>query len=1333
VTAKDLTNFKKFGWPLASHPLKMVTPWMDATTGSLGQGIGWAMGAAVADHLKGVNKETYTIIGDGSSQEGQVDEAIQMANRQEMQGKLGGLTVIMDRNRIQLSQTVEENEKYTPGYWEKYGWHAVTVKMRDDGGNFDEDAYLERIDEALKAAENETEKPTILIIETEMGSGVSFMEKETNWTLDKSELSNRFHVAQFTREQIDEGLKELRGKVSALEEEMKREEGLTLQDLVAEVKAGARADINGMMGVEKRNAPAEPLIAPSERNHWKQDENRPKTTTKALVETLAEAALTDPRIVFLTGDLSGSSSTGANIFRDTMKQAGLEGRYYDLGIREQGIMNVAKGLAANGMIPVFVFYEAMTPLYFEQLRFAALDNLPVIAIAACAGDSAGQNEPTHQDGFASTYPSGLPGTTVIEPGDPNDARELILAYLRNPQGPAYILGGSWTGNANTGHPVLDRGTNPTPEKGAYVMREVKGKPDAILVGAGTIMPNVVDAYNRLTAQGKKVRLINVTTLKDGVLQKVLTPLLTPGVPVFTVQDANREILGNLVSGVITTHDLGNPVVRIGIEGFGTNNGIQKELADKILRANSVDEEGIVYNVNSYLAGEYDERIGRAKELLEAVKETTGIKGDLEDALRVGLYNLLYADWNLVIGDAVVTADPLSYLTSLLGRNDYFDETVGRIMNFVRKTTGTPQRMVLHVMGSWDQLKQTVAGETNEAIDLVPYYVVPSPDNFDDLTARNALSETIIRDVKTYPSNVVVPGYQAFNVDYGVYQGRPVYFVDTRNLGLSEDQVAGIMAVASAQLMSPLFAPGMKPSPRAEAVVQSQGATLKNFSLAAVVSHLPAANTQGLHGAFSKVAISVPILTTTELTGTGGKMNAAIQKIVTRNHGETVAINRMTYAVVDDITINELNDNDITQFINELTVANAVSVYDQQLLFNWKSGPQSPANKSDDVRDERISALIKVLRENHATAHLKYVAADGDTAEKILSVYNLGFASLSLDLSDVSSPNKAAQILQGLKGAPILFIKGYAGQTTFPKFQPYVLEEGAAAPSGNSQDVLDITIPQGVTAEELPELAKRLPFQRRVIHIKDIKRLLGATTGVLVQHQVASVLRVLMSFGSREIRTVVAAQQVGYGWDVSDIQFLLAPTPEGREQQLQALENRDIAGAGIKSETALYNQAKALEATPQLRAEFLSAIRDKMIITAFLLSPKTIMTLKDSEVIELLAAYKNEKLSPIDQRMLAAALLKWRELKLNTNQQKLEADNGQSTLDSYDNLPPGAARQKLFESMSGRTSSSPQDGSIAAVLRMFLNDLLMDSRIDNSTYLNPGQVNITAISDLLKAA
>jgi transketolase len=185
--SKDLLpTLRKLGSPLQGHPEKGKLPGIEASTGSLGQGLSIGIGMALAARIDRAPWRTYVMTGDGEIQEGQVWEAALFAGFH----KLDNLCAIVDHNQIQLDDFVKNILDLDPlrEKWTSFGWHAIPIDGHD----------LRAILAAFEEASRTKGKPTVILARTVKGKGVSFMENNVE-----------FHGVPPNRDEMDRALAEL--------------------------------------------------------------------------------------------------------------------------------------------------------------------------------------------------------------------------------------------------------------------------------------------------------------------------------------------------------------------------------------------------------------------------------------------------------------------------------------------------------------------------------------------------------------------------------------------------------------------------------------------------------------------------------------------------------------------------------------------------------------------------------------------------------------------------------------------------------------------------------------------------------------------------------------------------------------------------------------------------------------------------------------------------------------------------------------------------------------------------------------------------------------------
>lgn len=164
-----IPTLRQVGSILQGHPDMKHIPGVDMSSGSLGQGISAAVGMALGAKLSDENWRTYTILGDGEIEEGQVWEAAMFAAAK----KLDNLVAVVDNNNLQIDGTVEEvNSPYPiPEKFAAFGWHVIEIDAHD----------FDQIEAAFAEARAVEGKPTVIVQKSVKGKGVSFMENQCSW------------------------------------------------------------------------------------------------------------------------------------------------------------------------------------------------------------------------------------------------------------------------------------------------------------------------------------------------------------------------------------------------------------------------------------------------------------------------------------------------------------------------------------------------------------------------------------------------------------------------------------------------------------------------------------------------------------------------------------------------------------------------------------------------------------------------------------------------------------------------------------------------------------------------------------------------------------------------------------------------------------------------------------------------------------------------------------------------------------------------------------------------------------------------------------------------
>ncbi|WP_209976912.1 transketolase [Paenibacillus eucommiae] len=507
---KELQNFRQWGSLTPGHPEHGHTPGVDATTGPLGQGIGMAVGMALAeahlaatynrDQFKLIDHYTYAICGDGDIMEGVTGEAASLAGHL----KLGKLIVLYDSNDISLdgdlSLSFSENVQKR---FEGYNWHVQLVKDGND---------LEEINKALAAAQADP-RPSLIEVKTTIGygspnkSGKAGEHGSHGVPLGKQEtlLTKEFYgwpsEPQFyIPEEVQAHLGELKKQGKAKEaswNELLQAYGQAHPELAKQFDTAIHGNLPEGWDAEL------PLYQP---------EDKAIATRAASELALNAIAKTVPYLVGGSADLESSTKTG-------MKASGrLTGDDYGQRNIFFGVREFAMGAAANGMLlhtgvrafvgTFFVFSDYLRP----SIRLAAIMNLPVIYVFTHDSIAVGEDGPTHEPIEQLAALRCIPGITVLRPADANETSLAWKHAVQNQSGPCALV------LSRQALPILPGTLELAPQglsRGAYVLSDAmnsdgaSSEPKAQIIATGSEVQLALEAQKQLEERGIPIRVISM--------------------------------------------------------------------------------------------------------------------------------------------------------------------------------------------------------------------------------------------------------------------------------------------------------------------------------------------------------------------------------------------------------------------------------------------------------------------------------------------------------------------------------------------------------------------------------------------------------------------------------------------------------------------------------------------------------------------------------------------------------------------------------------------------------------------------------------------------------
>lgn len=431
VTLDDLRSFRRSGSRTPGHPERGVTPGIDMSTGPLGQGVANGVGFAMAEKMSAarfnetgptiIDHRTWVIAGDGDMMEGISSEAASLA------GRLGldKLTVFYDDNRISLEGAREvEFCEDVPERFEAYGWHVVRVGCVND---------LASIDAAIDAAVLETDRPSLVVVGSNIGYG---SPKQDTAAAHGSPLGA--DAIRSTRDTLGWDHEPFVIPESVyvhwrnLVDERVRDHG----DLEALIYAYQRAEPDLAVEMARVNAGRLPAGWSDQVSAFPTGER--VSGRDAAGRALNELADAVPELVGGSADVAPSTKTQILSSGD-VNSGDWTGRNIHFGVREHAMGAICNGIAAHGGLrpycaTFFVFSDYLRP----AIRMAALMQLPVVFVMTHDSIGVGEDGPTHQPVEHLASLRAMPGLRVIRPGDANEAAQAWIAALDH-DGPTVLV------------------------------------------------------------------------------------------------------------------------------------------------------------------------------------------------------------------------------------------------------------------------------------------------------------------------------------------------------------------------------------------------------------------------------------------------------------------------------------------------------------------------------------------------------------------------------------------------------------------------------------------------------------------------------------------------------------------------------------------------------------------------------------------------------------------------------------------------------------------------------------------------------------------------------
>jgi transketolase len=497
----DLKQFRQLHSKTPGHPEFGYTPGVETTTGPLGQGLANAVGMALAERTLAaqfnrpefpvIDHRTYVFVGDGCLMEGISHEVCSLAGTL----KLGKLIAFYDDNGISIDGEVHEwFADDTAARFTAYGWQVLKV----DGHN------AAAIAEAIKAAQANTEQPSLLICKTIIGYGspnkqgtegvhgsplgadeIQATRGALQWEHMPFDIPGEIYQSWDARERGFQQETQWKELFTQYEEEYPE----LAMELVRRVKRQFYADFE-----KQADAFIQQCV----------EKGETIATRKASQNCIAEFGALLPELLGGSADLTGSNLTNWKGSVPVSREA--SGNYIYYGVREFGMVAINNGIALHGgFIPYGGTFLVFMEYARNAVRMAALMKQQNILVFTHDSIGQGEDGPTHQPVEQIANLRGTPNMAVWRPADAVETAVAWKAALLKRNGPTSLI----LSRQNLPHLARSASQVNDIAKGGYVLLNCAGRPQAVVIATGSEVSIALEAVKRLQAAGKAVRLVSM--------------------------------------------------------------------------------------------------------------------------------------------------------------------------------------------------------------------------------------------------------------------------------------------------------------------------------------------------------------------------------------------------------------------------------------------------------------------------------------------------------------------------------------------------------------------------------------------------------------------------------------------------------------------------------------------------------------------------------------------------------------------------------------------------------------------------------------------------------
>ena len=500
ISIEDIKKFRQLNSICAGHPEYKKGTGIETTTGPLGQGLGNAVGMAIAEEIlkkkfsaNVINNKTYVIASDGDLMEGISHEAMSLAGHL----KLKNLIVFFDNNKISIdgSTSLSVSDNYKKRF-ESYGWSFLEVNGHNE----------KQISKAISRA-SKSKKPTVISCKTVIGFGspnksgkasshgsplgndeITLVRKKLKWNTEP------FKVPQ---EILDEW-KKIGDKGELLEKEWKEKIDKKYPKIKSELEKNyINSDLNKL----------EQLI---EKEKIKYFDTKPSLATRQCSMAAIESISTIlPQLIGGSADLSGSNNTKTNN-STIINSKNFNGNYIHYGVREHGMAAVMNGLALySGIIPYGGTFLIFSDYCKPSIRLSALMGLKVIYIFSHDSIGLGEDGPTHQPIEQLAGLRAIPNLNVFRPADINETLECWEIALKSKNTPSVIaLSRQKVPYINPSNSKKNKSQN-----GAYEVKITSHESNVTLIASGTEVELALKVQSKLKENNIHSKVISMPCME----------------------------------------------------------------------------------------------------------------------------------------------------------------------------------------------------------------------------------------------------------------------------------------------------------------------------------------------------------------------------------------------------------------------------------------------------------------------------------------------------------------------------------------------------------------------------------------------------------------------------------------------------------------------------------------------------------------------------------------------------------------------------------------------------------------------------------------------------